>query len=93
MVDHASATGDELTLRDVIMHMQHMEQRLSAKIEQNTRDITRNDQSICALSVRVDTMEIRLTQRIDALEEDLVATMKDSLHIRRHVGMTVPDEG
>ena len=67
-----------VTVRDVIVHMQHMERRLSKKIDQNSRDIR--------------DVETRLAQRIDALDEDLTATMKDSLQIRRHVGMAIPED-
>lgn len=73
--------SQDITLRDVITHIQavrnevrDMEKRLSKKIDANTNAI------------------VTLTQRIDALEEDLTATIQDTVKIRRHVGMRVASE-
>jgi len=89
--NHQARKG-RITLRDVITHIQGVEQslsakidgvdrRLSAKIDNNTRAIEGN------------TMDIRdLRIRIDALEEDLTATIKDTMKIRRHVGIAVEEE-
>ncbi|MBI2117754.1 hypothetical protein HYT95_02545, partial [Candidatus Peregrinibacteria bacterium] len=49
------------------------------------RDIQSNSQAI------ID-VERRLTERIDALDEDLTATMKDLLRTRQFVGMPVATE-
>ena len=71
----------KITLLDVIIHMQAMEQRLAAQIMQNTKDIKANTEAIHIL-----------TECVDALNEDLTATMKDMIHVRRHVGMAIPEE-
>jgi hypothetical protein len=85
--------GKDITLYDVMAHLQgmkvdmrNMEARLSTKID------TQISASESRLSIKIDTMETHLTQRLDALEEDLVATMKDTRHIRQHVGIANPDE-
>ncbi len=92
----------DITLRDVIVHMQHMEQRLTAKIDKNSQDIQVNTQDIRAntraiernsLGISENTAAIQdLGLRIDALDEDLTATIKDTIKIRRHVGMVSVDE-
>ena len=86
-------TGDtDITLRDVVGHMQSMEQRLKnemqvmekrllAKIEENTKGIVKNTEAIQALGVR-----------IDVLDEDLTATIKDTIKIRQRVGMATVDD-
>lgn len=82
----------DITLRDVIMHVQNMQQqllsniedvelRLSSAIAENTKGIAENTSAIRKLSIRIDT-----------LEEDLTATITDTMKIRRHMGMAVPDE-
>jgi hypothetical protein len=84
--------GKDITLRDVIIHMQHMEQRLSAAIAGNTAAIAGNAKDIRSLNGRLDVLEENLTHRIDTLEEDLHVTIKDMLGIRRHVGMGIPED-
>ena len=78
----------EITLRDVILHMQHMEQRLMTLISANTTAIQKIDHRLTA---RMDKLEYNLTIRMDALEEDLTATMKDTFLIRQHVGLSTED--
>ena len=81
--------SDGITLRDVVVHMQHMEVRLSGKIDNlDKRLSSRMD----TLEIHMDLLEERLTARMDALEEDLTATIKDTIAIRRHVGMPLPEE-
>jgi predicted nucleic acid-binding Zn-ribbon protein len=86
----------DITLHDVMAHMTDIEQRLSTKIEQNSKDIVQNSSDIrrveTNLSNKIDGVEQALTNRIDALEEDLMAVMKDTIKIRRHVGMAVPND-
>jgi hypothetical protein len=81
----------EITLKDVIVHMEHMEQRLSGQINELfgiTGEInTKIDALERKLTIRMNTLERTLTERIDALEEDLTATMKDTIVIRKHVGI------
>lgn len=88
-----------ITLRDVVVHMEHMEQRLSSEItgvKADVRglkaDVTGLKTDVQGIKVEMKQMERRLTQRIDALDEDLTATMKDTLRIRKHVGMPLPLE-
>lgn len=86
----------DITLHDVIAHMNNMHQDLSkrigdlevglgARIDQNSADIRK-------LNIKIDDLEMRLTQRIDALYEDLTATIMDTIKIKKHVGMAVSDE-
>lgn len=86
----STAGGDQgITLRDVVVHMQSMEQRLSAGIKQNKTAIERLD---TGLTTRIDHLEKNMNERMDALQEDLDAVANDTLAIRRHVGMPVPIE-
>jgi hypothetical protein len=82
------AKAKDITLKDVVVHMQHMEQRLTSAIDQNSRDIRHVE---AKLTTRIDSLEDTLTRRMDALE-DLTATIQDTVKIRRHVGMALPDE-
>ncbi len=84
----------DITLRDVIVHMENMQQQLSgqiagntAAITQNSRDIAQNSRDIAQNSTDIQDLKQTLTERIDALEEDLTATMKETYAIRKHVGM------
>lgn len=72
----------DITLKDIVVHMQSMGQRLSGDMKKMER----------RLNIRIDTLEERLTTRIDALDEDLTATMQDGLKIRKHVGMAVDED-
>ncbi len=79
--------------------MQHMERRLVAKIDGldartgglETR-MGNLENRMGSLETKMEDLKVTLIRRMDSLEEDLTATMKDSLTIRRHVGMTLPDE-
>ncbi|MBI3336334.1 hypothetical protein HYZ98_02080 [Candidatus Peregrinibacteria bacterium] len=71
----------DITNTVLLEHMQGIEQRLSKKIDANTKSIDVNTKSIA-----------HLTERIDALDEDLVATIQDTVKIRKHVGMHVVSE-
>lgn len=89
----------DITLRDVVTHiqavrndMQNMEKRLSKKIDNNSSKIDGNTKNILSLKQDMQILETHLTQRIDALDEDLTATIKDTVKIRRHIGMPVLSE-
>lgn len=87
-------------------YMKGMEKRLTTAIRANTdgialntgaiaensRAIAENGKDIFLIHRRIDIFETNVTQRFDALDEDLTATIKDTLMIRRHVGIPVPDE-
>jgi len=75
------ADSKDITLRDVVVHMQNMEQRLSSKIDENTQRINENTHAIQNLEIR-----------IDVLKEDLTATIKDTIKIRKHVGIASVDD-
>lgn len=85
-----------ITLRDVVVHLQSMEQRLSKDIQNVDKRLTDVETRLTGLIRRVETrltdVEERLTARISALEDDLTATMWDTVKIRKHVGMALPDE-
>ena len=85
-----------VTLRDVVVHMEHMEQRLSKKIGELDHKVESLDSR---LSKRIYTLETTLNSRMDILEEridaldvDLTATIKDTIVIRQHVGMSYPKD-
>ncbi len=87
-----------ITLRDVIVHLQGVSEQLLSKIEGNTHSIAENTASIAqnTASIAQNTIEIKslrteMNQRFDALEEDLTATMNDTVKIRQHVGMAMLD--
>ena len=94
--DTTIGDAKDITLHYVIVHMQHMEQRLSAKTDDTERRLSLKIAGVKnGLSAKIDanTHAIQdLTLRIDALEEDLTATIKDTIKIRRHVGMVSVDE-
>lgn len=92
MITQRSIDSDgETTLRDVIVHMVHMEQRLSARIDANTASIQVLTVHVDTLTKRMDIFEKVFTERMNALEEDLTATMRDTIVIRGHVGMPIPN--
>jgi len=73
------------TILDVINHMSCMEQRQRKLIEANSVAIMHLE---VKLSERID----RLSEKVSALDEDLVAVMTDTIIIRKHVGMPLPEE-
>ena len=82
----------DITLRDVVNHMSAMEQRLSGEIGATAKEIVSVEQRLSA-KIETNTKAVHaLTQRIDALEEDLTATILDTIKIRGHVGMPVPSD-
>ena len=89
MPNDDSATGDQndITLRDVINHMQHMEQRLSGQIKENAQGIKQNTQAIADLNVSINDRMDQLDRRINALDEDLTATIEDSIKIFSYISL------
>lgn len=77
-----------ITLRDVINHMSHMEQRLTARLDTHDEMFVAQGKKIDANTVAID----RLTEKVTALDEDLMATINDTIIIRKFVGMQVPEE-
>jgi cell division protein FtsL len=78
----------EITLHDVIAHMQSMKQELRGDMHRMERKIDSNTMAIREL--RSDIRDLHL--RVDVLEIDLTSTIKDMLGIRRHVGLGVGEE-
>ncbi len=98
--NQSKGDAKDITLRDVVVHMEHMEQRLTSKIDEVDQRLSskiegvdqRLSSKLDGVGHRIDTLELNLTARIDALEEDLTATMKDTYSIRKHVGMVAADD-
>ena len=91
--------SQDTTLLDVINHMSHMEQRLTARLDKHDgmfvaqgKHIDANTTAIGILGRELNQRIDQLSERISALDEDLVAVMKDTIVIRRHVGIPVPEE-
>jgi len=103
MKDHDSDNGD-ITLKDIVFHIQGvqktmrgMEKRLSERIYGNSKGIQSNANAIKANAIAIKanysaihSLKDSMNYRFDSLEEDLYATMTDSLTIRKYVGMPVP---
>lgn len=88
-----------ITLRDVVVHVDHMGQRLSSQMTGMEKRMGGMEKRMGGMERKIDVNTIAiadlkktLTERIDALDEDLTATMQDTLRIRAHVGMPVPIE-
>ena len=81
-----------ITLRDVVAHIQAMKGEVLLKIGGLEKRMGGLEKRMDGLSGDMKSMETRLTERIDALEEDLTATMQDTVRIRAHVGIPVPME-
>ena len=89
-----------ITLRDVVVHMGHMGQRLTTEMKNMEQRLTKKIDDVDAkLSRRIDSLDAGLNSRMDILEEridaldvDLTATIKDTIVIRRHVGMPYPKD-
>ncbi|MBI3331780.1 hypothetical protein HYZ99_02360 [Candidatus Peregrinibacteria bacterium] len=82
----------DITLRDVVVHMNHLHQDLSVTINDVAEQTAQNTIAIHKLDKKIDGVEIRLTKRMDSLQEDLEATIRDTVKIRKHVGMPVSEE-
>ena len=95
-VQKSAGKVKDITLRDVVVHMEYMEQRLSSAIDDVKKNLSLTIEDVeHGLSSKIDqnTKEIRdLRLDVNALGEDLVATIKDTVKIREHVGMAGSDE-
>jgi hypothetical protein len=76
-----------------------MEQRLTARLDKHDGMFVAQGKHIDANTIAIENVrktvldaEEHLTNRINALDEDLTAVMTDTIIIRRHVGMPVPEE-
>ncbi|MBI1812623.1 hypothetical protein HYR82_02480 [Candidatus Peregrinibacteria bacterium] len=90
-----------ITLEDVVVHVQHLGQRLDTRIDALEKKFEKNmDGMEQRLNKRMDGMSLKidantvaiqdLSAYVNALDEDLRATTLDTLKIRRHVGMALP---
>lgn len=73
----------ELTLQDVIRHIQGVKNDLQEQMKGMEKRLS------TGFTNELTKTEANLTQRMNALEEDLTATMQDTINIRQHVGMPV----
>jgi ribosomal protein S15P/S13E len=82
----------DITLKDVIIHMQHMEQRLTKKITDSEQKLSAridiNSRDIRLLSIKIED----LTAHVEQLDVDLQSTNVAMLTIRQHVGMSMPED-
>jgi regulator of replication initiation timing len=106
MKDQRSSDGP--TLSDILIHMQHMELRLSEDMKALKQEMGGMKQEVGSLKqemggmkqevgslkqemgglrLEMKSMEKRLIQRMDSLEEDLTATMKDVFLLQKHTGL------
>ncbi len=97
MVTDTTTTGDaDITLRDVVNHMGHMKQELLGKMteiqKQLSDEIASHKKETRTMGVSLHERMDDLENRMDALDEDLTATIKDTLVIRKHVGIAVGEE-
>ena len=94
--NNAKRGKKDITLRDVVVHVGHMGQRLSSEVKSMEKRLSSRmdgmEKKIETNTVAIADLKKTLTERIDALDEDLTATRKDSLRIRQFVGMPVPTE-
>ncbi|HLD71256.1 MAG TPA: hypothetical protein VI873_01405 [Candidatus Peribacteraceae bacterium] len=94
--DGSTGNAKDITLHDVVEHMQNMEQRLSGEMKDLSTKFDDVGRSLIGrmdrLTIRLSMVETNLLERMDALEEDLTATMKDTMKIRQHVGMVSTDD-
>ena len=89
--------ANEITNKVLLEHIQGMEKRMRTDfktdlvgMEKRMRVDFKTD--LGDLKKELKQTESNLTERINALEEDLTATMHDTIRIRRHVGMPVASE-
>lgn len=104
MATKRSKGKKSITLRDVISHIQgvktelstdmkQMEQRLTKRIDNVETGLTKRIDGVeKSLSTRINEVESNLSDRIDGLGKDIDVTMRDTIKIRQHVGIAVPDE-
>ena len=84
--------GADITLRDVIAHIQSVKSEFQAGLKDLRSEMKDMEKR---LSTRIDANTVAievLTVRVDALNEGLTATIKDTIKIRQHVGMAVVEE-
>ena len=92
MVKNRASGKKNVTIRDVVIHMQGMEQRLTKRIDGVENGLSVLSKKIDANTSRINEVESNLLERINGLDQDIMATMNDTVHIRRHVGMALPDD-
>lgn len=83
---------DEITNKVLLQHMQEMKVELHQEI-QSVRGDMRDMEKRLSKKIDANTNAIvTLTEKVNALDEDLKATIHDTVKIRRYVGMPVVSE-
>lgn len=81
-----------ITLRDIITHIQAVRSDMRDMGQRLQNDMKNMEQRLSKkIDANTDAITV-LTQRVDALEEDLTATIMDTMKIRQHVGLSVAAE-
>jgi len=87
-----AATKKDITLRDVVRHIQGVKQGLQKEIRELRGEVKEVNGNLHGLERRVEEGFREAKEHREAPQEDLVATMRDIVSIRRHVGLPVPSE-
>lgn len=85
----------DITLRDILTHIQGVSmsvRTLEGKVDRLEGKVDRLEGKVDRLETRLDAGLADLHERIDVLEADLTVTIKDTLVIRRHVGMSAGED-
>jgi len=84
----ASGPGD-ITLQDIMQHMQGMEQRLHNELTTSVEGLRDEVQSMEGrLTKRIDTLEQNVTRQIEGIDERLDEVETRRLpRVERHVGL------
>lgn len=81
--------ADDITNKVLLEHMQGIKNDLPQQMKNMKQD---TQKQISNLIERMDRGFKEAKEHREALQEDLTATMQDTINIRRHVGMPIASE-
>ena len=83
---------DEITNKVLLEHMQGIKYELKQEMKDMKQEIHGVKSDLSRLEQKVDRGFEEASQHRQALQEDLTATIQDTINIRRHIGMPVASE-
>ncbi|MAE68257.1 MAG: hypothetical protein QF793_02415 [Candidatus Peribacteraceae bacterium] len=92
MPKNSSSDGDDITLHDVIAHIQNLQSAIRANgdlIKANAAGIQSNADAINHLESSMNSRFEAVDRRFDAVDQDIQALGMDIIAIKQHVRMPV----
>ena len=82
-------TNGDITLRDILDHIQGVQKSMRGMEKRLTERIDRNAKGIEGNTLAIQRLEAHMLRRFSSIDEDIIALGMDIVTIKNHVGIPV----